>query len=153
MAMNFPWRSMPLILRPARAFAVMCGDPRSTRNCRNSALRIRRPTIAGRSVRTTVSTSGSSGMLFRQVHENIARLNADWIGRDSQRVVEHAGSGAGIELPGVPRTGHQRSFERALSQRAAVMRTDARDRTDLARHIAERKEFVAVDDFKERAFG
>src|SRR5580658_8828169 len=149
MAMNLPWRSMDLMRRPTSAFVVACGDPRSTRNWRNSALRMRRPTMAGRSVRTTVSTSGSSGILLGQVHlgqihQNIPCLDANRVRGYPQIRDEHAGSGGGIELIGVPGTGHDAPFERSLPERAAVMRADAGDRTNLAGHIAESVGVIAL---------
>src|ERR1019366_9583477 len=127
MAMNLPWRSIDWMRRPMTALAVARGEPRKMRNWRNSALRMRRPTMAGRRVRTTVSTSGSSGMLFGKVHQDISCLDADWIGGDPQIVIEHAGAGGGIEWPRVPGTGHDGTFECSLSERPAVMRGGAVD--------------------------
>src|ERR1035438_8049384 len=158
MAMNLPWRSIDLMRRPTRALVVAWGEPRRMRNWRNSALRMRRPTMAGRRVRTTVSTSGSSGMLFGQVytgqvHQNIPCFDANRIGGYPQRVVEHAGASRGIEWPRVPGAAHDGPFECSLPERSAVVRADAVDRANVAGHVAESVEVIAIHDFEERALG
>src|SRR5579872_6415695 len=98
--MNFPWRSMLTTLRPARAFAVLRAEPINTLNPVNSALRILRPTMAGRSVRTTVSTSGSSGI--GKIHQYSAVFDPDGESGQGQAIVDETRASFRIELPHVP---------------------------------------------------
>src|SRR5580700_11008526 len=114
---------------------------------------MRRPIIAGRSVRTTVSTSGSSGILFGEVHQNLPGLDADRICRYPQSVVEQTRAGGGIEFKRVPRTGHDGAVERPLSKRTPLMRADPGHRANLTGHVAESIEVFALDDFDQGAFG
>src|SRR5580704_11091893 len=113
---------------------------------------MRRPTIAGRSVRTTVSTSGSSGTFLRQIHQNLPCLNADRIRRYPQSVIEQTRTGGGIEFKRVPRTGHDGTIECSLTKRTALMRADPGHRADLAAHVAESIEVLALHDFDKSAF-
>jgi hypothetical protein len=97
-------------------------------------------------------------MIFGQVHpgqvdQDIPPLDANRIRGDAQIRNERAGAGRGIELPSVPGTGHDGAVERALTERAAVMRADAVDGADVAGYIAESVEVVAVDDFEKLARG
>src|SRR5438046_489882 len=116
----------------------------------NSALRMRRPTITGRNERTTVSTSGSSG-IFRQIHYNLSTLHTNRINRNAQFVIHRAGARRRIELPGMPRATDERAFECTLPERAAMMRTDPVDRANLARHVADGVEPLIQLDFDEFA--
>lgn len=92
-------------------------------------------------------------MLLREVHEDLPRLDADRVRGNAQFVVEGTGSGGGIELPRVPGASDERSFERALAERTAVMRAHARQSAHIARDIAQRVEIVVLDDFEESARG
>src|SRR5581483_9712429 len=47
-------------------------------------------------------------------------------------------AGAHVELPAVPRTGHNRAGETAFAQRAALMRTDAVERVERAFDVEQR---------------
>src|SRR4051812_23915141 len=105
---------MDWIFRPASSRAVLRGDPIRSRNWVNSALRMLRPTMAGRSVRTTVSTSGSSGIRSGKVHEDIAFFDAHRIDRDAQVLIERTRARGRVELPRVPGAGDERAFERSL---------------------------------------
>src|SRR5215472_5951737 len=119
--------------RPASASAVLWGEPISTRSCPNSAFRMRRPTMAGRSERTTVSTSGSSG----NIDQDLAALHANRIDRDREGAVEYAFAGARVELPHMPGTGDHAIVQRAFAQRAALMRADPGKRSHLTADVAQ----------------
>src|SRR6185437_16763162 len=104
--MNFPYRSTARIFLPASARAVLIGEPMSTRSPRNSALTMRRPTTAGRSVRTTVSTSGSSGIALGQIDEDVRVFDLDAVDRNAHAVIDEARAAARIEFPHVPGANH-----------------------------------------------
>src|SRR5665213_1507941 len=131
--MNFPCRSMALIFCPASARAVSTGRPRRMRSWPNSAFSIRRPTISGRRVRTTVSTSGNSG----NIHQNVGAFDADGIDGNGYALIENAGSGGRTELPHVPGAGDGVAVEYAFAQWTALMRAGAGKRAHFAVYIAE----------------
>src|SRR6202012_2187523 len=145
--MNLPYRSTATTRRPASDFAVAWGAPRSTLNWRNSALIMRRPTIVRRSDRTTVSTSGSSGMAdkvhFGKVNQDLAGVDANGVRRDLDLIIEDASSRRGVELPGVPRAGYEPAVQRTLTQRTALMRASTGEGANLAFDVAEGVQIAA----------
>src|SRR5712692_6548217 len=114
--MNLPRRWTPCIVRPVKCLASVLRFPGVTKREENDAATMRRPTRCGVSVRTTVSTSGSSGMKrlwqilvrqirLRQIHHNFAVLDLHRIGSQLQKFIHVTQAAAAIELPGVKRAG------------------------------------------------
>lgn len=87
------------MVRPATRRASAFRFPGVTNREENVAETILRPSRCGVSVRTTVSTSGSSG----KFHQNLAVFNFHWIGRQAHVFVRGTSAGAAIELPTVIR--------------------------------------------------
>src|ERR1051325_10431041 len=139
--MNFPRRSSDVIRRPASRRAVSSGSPRSTRTWRNSALRITRPRKCGMRLRATVSTSGSSGI---RIHQNIVTFNPHADRADPRIRIEIVLTGLAAELPRVPWTHNVLPVHRTLPQGAPLMGTDAFDRPNPAREIAQ-SDRVSID--------
>src|SRR5437773_3210024 len=103
---------------------------------------MRRPVSEGASVRTTVSTSGSSGTGFRIEQDIVAfRLHGEPIQLDRGIVIVLACSA--IIRPLVPRTNHQVFLQRALPDGTAGMRTNSRERMQFAIGVADRVRVVS----------
>src|SRR6185312_12164907 len=132
--MNLPWRSTSRILRPARALSAARREPIRMRFPVISALRIFRPAMAGRRVRTTVSTSGSSGMFglifYRKIGEDVAIFNFCAVDRNASALVDQAGAGGGIEFPHVPWANHHAAEEASLPEGSAVVGADTGERAE-----------------------
>src|ERR1700675_1909046 len=111
------------MVRPLRRRASAFRFPGVTKRDENDADTIWRPRRCGASVRTTVSTSGSSG----KIHQNLAVLHFPRVGRDMEIFIGEAGAGTTIEFPGVERAGEDGAVERAVAERAAGVRADAVD--------------------------
>jgi hypothetical protein len=88
-----------------------------------------------------------------EVHKDLARFHADGIGRYTQLVVECARAGGSVERPGVPGTAQQRTFERALPERATVVWTNAMQGPNLAGDVADGVELMIHFDFENFAGG
>src|SRR6185312_763977 len=111
---------------------------------------MRRPGRCGASVRTTVSTSGSSGMtVLRQFDEYLSVLHFHRVSCLQLQVVPRHRAGSAIELPPMKRAGEDGAVESAVAQRSAGMRADAVDRVQDAGHIAHRHR-AAIVHFKMR---
>src|SRR5450432_924500 len=122
------------MVRPVSMRAVSSASPRNTRGWLNSAFRMRSPVTCGARLRTTVSTSGSSG---------IGKFDRNFPGVQAHRVhgyvpgrIEIILARTAIEIPRMPRTSHAAPVDRALSQRAALMGAGTAQRVDLALDIA-----------------
>src|SRR4051812_7708114 len=111
---------------------------------------MRRPTIEGRKVRTTVSTSGSSGTV-RKIHQNCAGFDADSVNGNAEFIVERTRASCGIELPRVPGAGDHSAVEYAMPERTAMMRANSRHCANLAIHIANSVETAVSNDLDQRA--
>src|ERR1700693_3493605 len=99
------------MVRPLRRRASALRFPGVTKRDETDADTIWRPRRCGASVRTTVSTSGSSG----KVHQDLAVLHFHPVGRDMEIVIGETGAGAAIEFPGVKRTGENGAVERTVA--------------------------------------
>src|SRR5665213_1465052 len=127
------------MVRSVRWRASVLRFPGVTKREENVAATMRRPGKYGASERTTVSTSGSSG----KFHQNLAVLHFHWIGGELQVFVAAVCAGAAIEFPSVIGATENRAVERAVSQRAAGVRTDAVHGVERAADVAHRHRVVA----------
>src|SRR5258708_38644100 len=97
------------MVRPTRRLASALRFPDVTKREENDAATMRRPTKWGARVRTTVSTSGSSGMIVpgqvdrRQIDKDIAVLDLHRVGGQLQEFIHLAQASSAIELPGMKR--------------------------------------------------
>src|SRR5262245_54441264 len=87
--------------------------------------------------RTTVSTSGSSGMRLRNINPDFVAADLDGIGGELQLGIEVVCSGVAIELPEVPRADQAPAADHAVPERTAAMRADSLDRSNPARRVAD----------------
>src|SRR4051812_17949289 len=140
--MNFPCRSTPSILRPASAFVVLRGVPIRTRRPVNSELMIFLPIMAGRSVRTTVSTSGSSGNWH--VHQNAFFFQLDGKSWNAPGLIHQTPAARGIEFPHVPRTNQHSLQDSSLPQRTTLMRANPGESAQFAADIADGIEITVM---------
>src|SRR6266478_4741569 len=140
------------MVRPTRRLASALRFPDVTKREENDAATMRRPTKWGARVRTTVSTSGSSGMIVLgqvdrgQIDQDIAVLDLHRVGSQLQEFIHLAQASSSIELPAMKRASEYVAVERAVSQRAARMRADAVQGVQRAVYIAHRHRILA--DFK-----
>src|SRR6185369_6538706 len=138
------------MVRFARRRASALRFPGVTKREENDAATMRRPGRCGASVRTTVSTSGSSGMAaLRQFDENLAVFHFHGIGGLQLQVVPWHRAGSAIELPPMKRAGENGAVERAVAQWPSGMRANAVDRMQNAGYIAHRHR-AAIVHFKVR---
>src|SRR5665213_2233952 len=111
------------MVRSARRRASALRFPGVTKREENDAATMRRPRKLGASVRTTVSTSGSSGMEeLRQFDENLALFHFHRVSRQQLQVVPRHRAGCAIELPPMKRAGENGAVESAMPQRSAGVR-------------------------------
>src|SRR3954463_15351047 len=122
------------MVRLVRRRASALRFPGVTKGDENDAATMRRPGRCGASVRTTVSTSGSSGIAaLRQFDEYLAAFHFHGVGSLQLQVfVPSHGAGAAIELPAMKRAGENGAVERAMPERSAGVRANAVDRVKLA---------------------
>src|ERR1700756_498431 len=98
---------------------------------------MRRPVSLGASVRTTVSTSGSSGTRLR-VDQDVVPFHLDREAIQLDRRVEIVLAGAAIVRPLVPRTGDDTVREYSLADRAACVWTNSPQRMQLTVVVTDR---------------
>src|SRR4051812_18207047 len=120
MEMNLPRRGADSTRRPTNFFASADRVPGGTGFEVNSAGRIRLPIRCGRTVRTTVSTSGSSG-----IDEDILSLYFDSEFAEANVGVGIELAGDAVEFPRVPGADQSCAVQSPLSQRAAEVWADA----------------------------
>src|SRR5258708_2385133 len=138
------------MVRSARRRASILRFPGVTKRDVNDAATMRRPGRCGASERTTVSTSGSSGITaLRQLHEYLAVFHFHRIGGLQLQIVPRHGASCAIELPPMKRASKDGAVESAMPQRSAGVRANAVDRVQYAGHIAHRY-CAAIVHFKVR---
>src|ERR1700722_16763588 len=167
---NLPPRATDSIRRPATRRASFLRSPGVTNREVNRADTIVRPTRYGASVRTTVSTSGNSGMFFfvlwralqlaapasaggfvlRHINQNIVPIHLHRKRRELHILVVIVDACPAIVGPLMPRTNHLVAIDIALSYRPARVRTNPLQRAQLTANIANRVRAVAHLSFHHR---
>src|SRR5277367_611652 len=85
------------------------------------------------------------------VHQYLIPLHLHFIARHARHPrVLHDFSARQVELPPMPRAGHHRTLQLALSQRSALMQTRVVDGMELSRHVSQRNRLAAHFQFVDR---
>src|SRR5579864_1947236 len=111
---------------------------------------MRRPVSFGASVRTTVSTSGSSGMRFG-VQKNVAAFSFDREALELDRRIEIVFAGAAVVSPFMPGTHEHMVLKIALTEGTSRVRADSGKRVQFSVRIADRVRVFAERNLCHRA--
>src|ERR1700680_680766 len=103
---------------------------------------MRRPVSFGARVRTTVSTSGSSGTRFG-VQKNVVAFGFDREAIELDRRIVIVFAGSAVVGPFMPGTHEHMVLEIALTKRASGVRADSGERVQFSIRVADRVGIIA----------